>query len=139
MTHSFDRLVTLCSLILLMATCSVVIGSSCQRSSREVKKVDPISQTPPKLQPLPRTAPVIASAQPVPSQGNCAPRYANGLHGTCINNQPCRGFGVVGQDGKPVCACYAKVGGCNEGERCDALKKACVPEKEPGFGRAPAK
>jgi hypothetical protein len=139
MTHAFERFFKFSYLLLLMMACMAVLNGSCQRSSSEGKKVDPVSQTPPKLEPLPRTAPVLARATPVPSQGDCAPRYANGLHGTCINNQPCRGFGQLGPDGRPVCACYAKAGGCNEGQRCDVMKKACVPEKEPGFGRAPGR
>lgn len=139
MTYTFERFFTWPSLLLLITACLAVLSGSCQRSGREAKKVDPISQTAPKLEPLPRTGAVLASARPVPSQGDCAPKYANGLHGTCINNQPCRGFGQIGADGQPVCACYAKAGGCNEGQRCDAVKKACVPEKEPGFGRIPGK
>lgn len=117
---------------LLMASCS-----QRQASSGDEKKVDPVAQTEPKFQPLPQTAPMVANLRPVASKGDCAPKYASGLHGSCINNAPCRGFGVIDEKGQPVCACFAKAGGCNQGDRCDIIKKACVSEKEPGFGRMP--
>jgi hypothetical protein len=124
-------------LFALLAICA--LASSCarrQNSSEGQKKVDPISSTAPKFEPLRHETPFIANARLAASEGDCAPRYANGLHGSCINNQPCRGIGVLDEKGKAVCTCYAKAGGCNENQRCDAIKKACVPENEPGFGRA---
>lgn len=123
-------------LTLLLAGCTVLPSCSSQQSaSNNGKKVDPVSETAPKLEPMPATAPVVANATPVASRGDCAPKYANGLVGSCINNQACRGFGVLDEKGKEACACYARSGGCGENERCDAIKKACVPEKEPRFGR----
>lgn len=95
-----------------------------------------MSPTEPRFEPMARPAPPTENAAPVASQGDCAPRYATGLVGSCINSRPCRGFGVFGADGQPVCACYATPGGCGQGERCDAIKKACVSEREPGWGRA---
>jgi hypothetical protein len=71
----------------------------------------------------------------VPSEGDCAPRYANGQMGTCINSKPCRGMGMRTPDGAVECRCWAKIGGCGEGERCDGVFKACVPETSPEFGR----
>lgn len=138
MRYDVERLVR--RLLVLLITGSIVVAGCArgrQSARDDEKKVDPVSQTAPKLEPMPRTAPVIAQTTPVPSRGDCAPKYANGLVGTCINNEPCRGFGVLAANGKAVCACYAKAGGCGQDERCDAIKKACVPEKEPGFGRAP--
>ena len=136
MTRHFNWLPA-AMLVLLLAGTLLMTGCSGRPSaSDDQKKVDPVSQTPPKLEPLPRTAPVLLKRTPVPSRGDCAPKYANGLHGTCINDQPCRGFGVLNDAGKPVCACYAKEGGCSRDERCDVISKRCVPEKTPGYGRA---
>lgn len=122
------------AIALLLATLAALVGCSGQRSASDEKKVAPIAQGSPKLQPLPAVRP--APVRPlVPSQGDCAPRYANGGKGTCINNQPCRGFGVRTEDGRAICTCYGRDGGCQEGQRCDAMRLACVPEKEPVFGR----
>jgi hypothetical protein len=125
--------------LLLIGSGAVAVGCGArQQSARDDQnKVSPVSETAPKLEPRERTAPAVLSSKPVASVGDCGPRYANGLRGACINNQPCRGIGVLDASGKAVCACYAKIGGCSESERCDAIKKACVPEKESGFGRAP--
>ena len=140
MRHDIEQFRRRLLLVLLLAGCFLMTGCSRQerQSARDdQQKVEPVSATAPKFEPLPRTAPVVARATPVPSRGDCAPKYANGLQGTCINNQPCRGFGIMGEKGRAVCSCFAKAGGCSQDERCDAIKKACVPEKEPGFGRAP--
>lgn len=127
-------------LLLVVATCMLVVGcpSRRQSASDDQKKVEPVSQTAPKFEPMRPTVPAIPARRQVASSGDCAPKYANGLSGTCINNKPCRGFGFLAEDGKTaVCACYATASGCNQDQRCDAIKKACVPEKEPGFGRLP--
>ena len=65
----------------------------------------------------------------VASKGDCAPRYANGMVGTCIDNKPCRGWGVKTERGAE-CACFAKRGGCDAGYRCD-VRAACVKEDVP--------
>ena len=75
----------------------------------------------------------------VESIGDCAPRYRTGQLGACINNQPCRGFGILGENDRPVCTCYGQTGGCAETERCDDRKLVCVPETEPPGNRAPIK
>jgi hypothetical protein len=125
--------------LLLAAACATVAGCKPKQQSarNDQTQVNPVSETQPKFEPLPPTAPVTLSSRFAPSIGDCGPKYANGLRGACINNQPCRGIGIYDSAGKAVCACYARVGGCSESERCDAIKKTCVPEKEPGFGRAP--
>jgi len=129
--------------LLLLVSLSVIgLSSGCNRQTsgaRDQRRVDPVSQTPPQFQPLPPQVDAVARATPVPSQGDCAPKYANGLVGTCINNQACRGFGILDQSGRAACACFARAGGCNADERCDAVKKACVPDREPRFGRPRAK
>jgi hypothetical protein len=121
---------------LLLAMFSVTWGCSQQKpqSARDdAKQVNPISESAPKFEPMPRTAPVIKQATLVASVGECAPKYANGLHGSCVNNQACRGIGVLDEKGAVVCSCFGRAA-CGEKERCDAVKKACVPENEPGFG-----
>jgi hypothetical protein len=125
--------------LLLAAVGAITVGcGGKQQSARnDQTQVNPVSETQPKFEPLPQTAPVTLSARFAPSIGDCGPKYANGLRGACINNRPCRGIGIYDSAGKAVCACYAREGGCSESERCDAIKKSCVPEKEPGFGRAP--
>ena len=70
--------------------------------------------------------------------GDCAPRYTGTLVGTCINNQPCRGFGERDERGTLHCTCFARREGCAETERCDLQQKACVPLGEPPFKRTPA-
>lgn len=131
---------TLRWIVCLVICCAIVASCAHPRpgsSSDRERNLEAVSETEPRVEPLPRPAPPIRNAPPVASQGDCAPRYANGLHGACINNQPCRGFGILGDSGQPVCACYATPGGCSQGERCDAVRKACVPENLPGWGRAP--
>ena len=140
MIKIYEQVLRSLSMALLLAVgCAIAVGCSAkqQSASDDQNKVNPVSETAPKLEPMPKTAPVVLSSKFVASVGDCGPRYENGLRGACINNQPCRGIGVLDNAGKAACACYARAGGCNVSERCDAIKKACVPEKEPGFGRAP--
>ncbi len=138
MTHHNRKLHGALLIVALMG--GLLAGCNQQRTvSRDPQKVDPVSQTAPHIEPLGPPVAVLAQATPVPSQGDCAPKYANGLVGTCINGQACRGFGILDASGRAACACYAKAGGCTAGERCDAVKKGCVPESEPRFGRPRAK
>jgi len=111
-----------------------LVGCTSSKPAGDERKVSPVAQSGPKLQPLPAVRPATVRPR-VASEGDCAPRYASGGKGTCVNNQPCRGFGVLVENGKPVCTCYGRDGGCSEGQRCDALRLACVPEKEPVYGR----
>lgn len=136
-TRNLKYLPTMIPLIFLVAALTFSSGCSGQRQSaqNDAKKPAPISEGAPKLEPI-RQVTAMTSLQTVESVGDCAPEYKNGLHGACINNQPCRGIGVLDQQGKPACSCYGKAGGCGGEERCDAIKKACVPESEKGFGRA---
>jgi len=125
---------------LLLVCCASLASCASVRPGRDVDKdrnLEAVSSTEPTFESLPRPAPATRNATPVASRGECAPRYANGLHGSCINHQPCRGFGIVDESGQPVCACYAIVGGCHAGERCDTIRKACIPDSQPGWGRAP--
>jgi hypothetical protein len=129
----------LLAIALLLVALAAIVGCSQQKQpSGDNKNIDAVAQSSPKLVPLPPTPPPKPSRPRVASQGDCAPRYPGGGRGTCINNQPCRGFGVRGEDGNAVCTCYGRDGGCAEGQRCDGMRLACVPEKELPFGRGRA-
>lgn len=78
----------------------------------------------------------IPRLPPVASEGGCEPRYRNGMVGSCINHQPCRGFGVRERDGSAQCICYIRRGGCNADERCSAEEGQCVPDDESTFNRS---
>ena len=76
-----------------------------------------------RAEPLPRLPPVA-------SEGGCEPHYRNGLVGTCINHEPCRGFGVRNPDGSASCVCYVRRSGCAQDERCDARDGQCVKDDD---------
>jgi hypothetical protein len=78
----------------------------------------------------------IPRLPPVASEGGCEPKYRNGTVGSCINHQPCRGFGVREHDGSAQCICYIKRGGCNADERCSAEEGQCVADDESTFNRS---
>jgi len=84
---------------------------------------------------LPSPKPVPSVAAPAREElfygeGDCAPRFANGMRGTCINNKPCNGFGVKDKRGTLTCECFGVKGGCAEGTVCSVIKRACVPPKD---------
>ena len=85
--------------------------------------------------PLPQSTPVPTAPAPQRvelyyGEGDCAPRFANGMRGTCINNQPCNGFGVKDEKGNLQCECFGAKGGCPEGTVCSVTLHACVPLRE---------
>ncbi|MFO0995422.1 MAG: hypothetical protein U1F33_01975 [Alphaproteobacteria bacterium] len=59
-------------------------------------------------------------------EGSCAPVFPNGQRGTCINGQPCNGFGFKTASGALECACFETKGGCPAEQRCSTLRRACV-------------
>ena len=59
-------------------------------------------------------------------EGDCGPRFPNGMRGTCINNKPCSGFGVKDASGNLECDCFGVKGGCSEGKVCSVRKRSCV-------------
>jgi hypothetical protein len=122
---------------LLVAMLAALVSCSGRQASGDEKEASAVAQSSPKLQPVPAVPPAPVRER-VPSQGDCAPHYSNGGKGTCINNQPCRGFGVRAESGSPVCTCFGHDGGCQEGQRCDPMRLACIPEDEPPFGRSKA-
>jgi hypothetical protein len=90
----------------------------------------------------PRYGDFTTKPEPVPhrpavaSRGGCEPRYKSGRTGTCINDKPCRGFGVL-ENEQVACMCFAVRGGCEEGYRCDPRGTECVKEDEEEFNRSP--
>jgi len=134
-SHNVTVLALLASTVVLLTMSGP--ADSGQTSRGKGTKVDAVSvDVEPRIEPF-RTTPEPARLLPrVPSRGDCAPRYGNGTLGTCINDMPCRGFGVV--DGKRVsCACFVKLGGCDEGERCEAREARCVKDDAPDFNLHP--
>ena len=136
-SHSVTRFV----LLLAASIALLALGGpahSGQATSRDKNmKVDAISiDVEPRIESF-QTTPVPAPLLPrVPSRGDCAPRYANGAFGSCVNEKPCRGFGFL--DGKQViCACFVKRGGCEEKERCEARESACVKDNSTDFNLHP--
>ncbi len=127
--------ITVCLLLAL----GLGLGTGCeQRAPDDKEKVQPVSEQPPRLEPHSVPATLQVNAPPVASKGDCAPRYKNGLVGACINNQSCRGFGVLNKNRLAECSCYGISGGCQAGQRCDTIRKSCVSEEELPFERAPA-
>src|SRR5215216_4026159 len=105
-------------------------------SGRAIEDVSSAPTDPNALRDSVRGAAAVEQRPRVESVGDCAPRYRTGQLAACINNRPCRGFGVLGENGQPVCTCYGQTGGCGETERCDDRKLVCVQETEPLRDRA---
>jgi len=63
----------------------------------------------------------------IASEGECAPKSENQLAvGSCYKNVACRGQWVRGEKGGPEeCWCYAKKGGCEDGNICCAASRKC--------------
>jgi len=108
-------------------------------SGRVIEDISPAPIDPNVVRDSVRGATAVQQRPRVESIGDCAPRYRTGQLGACINNQPCRGFGVLGENDRPVCSCYGQIGGCAETERCDDRKLVCVPDTEPLDNRAKIK
>lgn len=99
-----------------------------QEQAKEPEGMKAVSPTPPAPgRPIPPEE-AFPNLQMVAGQGDCAPRYANGQLGSCINSRPCRGYGMRGVTGAVECRCWAKADGCGETERCDIIVKRCVPD-----------
>lgn len=127
------RLLLCCGLSLLALSGQ----AGCTQSNVKADQVEALSiGAQPPVEPF-RTTPVPTPLLPrIASQGDCAPRYRNGSLGSCVNDKPCRGFGVL--DGKHVvCACFVKRGGCEDDERCERRESRCVKEEEPEFNLVP--
>jgi hypothetical protein len=104
---------------------SSLTGGDRPKEPADMVAVSPVQPGPGRPLTPARTLPRL---ELVPSQGDCAPRYADGQMGTCINSRPCRGLGMRAARGGAECRCWAVAGGCGEAERCDGVAKACVPD-----------
>ena len=124
-------------LVFLGAACVLVVGcvgagrSSVQPEDAGVQAIASVKPRDSQFTSRPALLPHLPA---VASRGGCEPRYTNGRTGTCINDKPCRGFGML-ENGQAVCACFATRGGCKEGYRCDTRGAECVKEDEPEFNR----
>ena len=117
----------------LFATCTRRQRGQSDRdqNGRPIEDVSSVRPDPSALvQPRDAAVPVLQLPR-VESVGACAPVYRTGQRGSCINDAPCRGFGVRAETGQILCTCYGQVGGCNESQRCDDRKLTCVPDDEP--------
>jgi len=113
---------TACLLIFFLAACSKTPRDTSGNpvvSPVPVKKGEPLA----RVEQLPRVEVSYG-------EGDCAPRFANGMRGTCIAGKPCNGFGFKDASGKIQCACFDKVGGCEENTGCSLLRRKCVPMRE---------
>jgi hypothetical protein len=122
-------------LLLTLMIGSCMTPGATQTHRGEPANLQAVSSVPPPITPLAQQAPPLPNRPLLASRGICAPRYANGLTGSCVNNQPCRGFAVAARRGGVECACFAVAGGCAEGQRCDIEEKTCKQENAPLFGR----
>lgn len=74
----------------------------------------------------------IPAVKPAPppsidyGRGNCAPRFADGSRGTCVNDKPCNGFGFREPNGSVVCKCFDQPA-CSEERICSLKQRQCVP------------
>jgi hypothetical protein len=93
-------------------------------------KATPTSAVEPRFDDFASKADPIPQREAVASKGDCAPRYRKaGLTGTCIEEKPCRGFGVL-ENGRAICTCYATRGGCAADERCEPRGAQCVKDDD---------
>jgi len=119
------------SVAALLETCASKRGSvDRDQNGRPIEGVSSVKPDPSALV-QPREAVAVRQLPRVESVGPCAPVYRTGQRGSCINDAPCRGFGVRAEDGRVLCTCYGQLGGCNESQRCDDRKLICVPDDEP--------
>lgn len=126
------RKLTVALLLAASFVCCYKGASNSSRKREEERRIEATSSRPIDSAALRQEAMLYAMKRlpRVESVGDCAPRYKIGGQGTCIENKPCRGFGVQDEKGNIVCTCYGAPG-CAEGQRCDDRKLVCVPEDEP--------
>jgi len=81
------------------------------------------------FRPVPAATP-LAPARFEYGEGDCETRYADGTRGTCINGKACNGFGFRNARGELVCACFERIGGCDETQACSSRRRQCVARGE---------
>jgi hypothetical protein len=99
-----------------------------QEQAKEPAGMKSVSPTPPAPGRPITVVETFPNLEIVAGEGDCAPTYANGSKGSCINSRPCRGYGMRAPTGAVACRCWAKADGCAEDERCDIIVKHCVPD-----------
>ena len=119
-------------LALFLVACVHVPGIG--GKAQEVQ-VDAVTIKPVGLESLPATQRPFQNRPIELGEGSCAPRVGDKAVGTCIANHACRGYGERDDKGHLQCACFGLRSGCQSSERCDFIKKSCVPIDESPFGR----
>ena len=114
---------------------ALTFAAGCERSKE--KSLEATSSVQIAVEPLQvNSDTTLVRALPrVDTGGDCAPQYRHGGGGSCVNNSPCRGFGVKDHSGQIVCSCYGDIGGCSALQRCDEKQVRCVSDEEPPFNR----
>jgi hypothetical protein len=126
-TRTRNMYIVVALIVIVLAIGLATVGRSLFSQSNSVDYPSVSSAPLPSaapFSPVPLLTPVVLYY----GEGNCAPRFANGMRGTCINNQPCNGFGMKDANGSLSCACYEVKGGCPNGFICSAIERRCVPE-----------
>jgi hypothetical protein len=122
------NLFNLGKMFLLLVALSSAVGCTWFRRGGETQTV--VSPAPvPSAAPFERVE-ELPKVELFYGEGDCGPRFPNGMRGTCINNQPCNGFGVRGTNGSLECDCFGTKGGCGEGKVCSVIMRACVTLRE---------
>jgi hypothetical protein len=123
----------LASAMLVALGCSA-IGQAPRRDGEAVISVAPIV----------RGEIIEAPKGPAPEElyygeGDCAPKFSNGMRGTCIGGKPCNGFGFKQESGAIECRCFDVKAGCADGLICSTRSRACLPlNKAERLPRVPA-
>ena len=125
MPRQRDSYIVLGIMMMTLLTSQLVGCNSRKRASVNANPV--ISSVPPSLpNPFPSTV-APTPEEILYGEGDCAPRFAYGMRGTCINNKPCNGFGVKSKEGKVICECFGIRDGCPSETICSIMRRACVP------------
>ena len=114
--------------LLLFASCVASAANPGPHAQQDDPNATPTSSVEPRFVDFASKAEPVLARESVASKGDCAPRYHKaGATGTCIAEKPCRGFGIL-ENGRAICACYARRGGCSTDERCDPRGAQCVKD-----------
>ena len=130
-SYTFVKKLAIAVALAVIASCAPPGSVQSDRGDQE-QQIEDVSSVAPSADTL-QQEDLRVTIQRLPrieSEGDCAPRYKNGMLGACIAGKECRGFGVRDKNGKALCSCYGLIGGCGEGLRCDDEKLTCVPEGE---------
>lgn len=134
MNH-FQRLSQLSVLLALIVSTTACAGHSKQLSEQR-NHIEDVSSAPIKPSEFHQEEPplLLKRFNKVESMGDCAPKEAGGMV-ACINNEPCRGSGVMSEKGTVYCRCFGIINGCSSGQRCDEERLMCVDEASERSGK----